>query len=198
MNNSSSDRGAKGGFANKPEVTSTTNKGSSASMAGAGTQVSAAARHAASKASEQATSVADTAKDVASKASEKLLYSVEEQKAAGADFVSGMAGALRRAANEFGEVPQAAQYIRLAANHVDSVSDAFRKRDLKQLVSDVQGFARRQPTAFLGIAALAGFAAVRFLKTSTATSAAGSPFSRSDHASVSPSTANYGPSSAGG
>ena len=197
MNNSSSDRGAKGGFANKPEVTST-NKGSSPSMAGAGTQVPAPVRHATSNASEEATSLADTAKDVASKASEKLLNSVEEQKAAGADFVSGMAGALRRAANEFGEVPQAAQYIRLAANHVDSVSDAFRKRDLKQLVSDVQGFARRQPTAFLGIAALAGFAAVRFLKTSTATSAAGSPFSRSDHASVSPSTANYGPSSAGG
>src|SRR4051812_29558845 len=129
MNNSSSDRGAKGGFANKPEVTSTTNKGSSASVAGPGTHVPAVVHPAASNASEQATALADTAKDVASKASEKLLTTVEEQKAAGADFVSGMAGALRRAANEFGELPQAAQYIRLAANQVDSVSDAFRKRD---------------------------------------------------------------------
>ena len=46
--------------------------------------------------------------------------------------------------------------------------DAVRKRDLNQVVSDVQAFARRQPTAFLGAAALAGFALVRFLKTSTA------------------------------
>jgi hypothetical protein len=37
-----------------------------------------------------------------------------------------------------------------------------------KLVADVQGFARRQPTAFLGAAVLAGFAAVRFLKASTA------------------------------
>jgi hypothetical protein len=198
MNNSSSDRGAKGGFANKPEVTSTPNKGSSASVAGPGTQVPAAVHPAASNASEQVTSLTDTAKDVASKASEKLRSSVEEQKAAGADFVSGMAGALRRAANEFGDLPQAAQYIRLAANQVDSVSDAFRKRDLNQLVSDVQGFARRQPTAFLGIAVLAGFAAVRFLKTSTGTSAASAPFSPRDHASMSPSTTNYGASSARG
>ena len=73
MNNSSSDRGAKGGSVNKPEITNTTNKGSSASMAGAGTQVPAVDRPVASKPDEQATSVADTAKDVASKASEKLL-----------------------------------------------------------------------------------------------------------------------------
>jgi hypothetical protein len=157
-------------------------------MVGSGTQVSAGVREAAS---EQATTVADSAKDLASKASEKLLNSVEEQKGAGADFVSGMAGALRRAANEFGEVPQAAQYIRLAANQIDGVSDAFRKRDLNQLVSDVQGFARRQPTAFLGMAVLAGFAAVRFLKTSTRTSAGTSTPRHTDYASGSAPTTGY-------
>ena len=199
MNNTTSERGAARGLANKPEGASGTNKGSSASsMAGSGTHVSAAVREAGSEVSEQATTVADSAKDLASKASEKLLNSVEEQKAAGAVFVSGMAGALRRAANEFGEVPQAAQYIRLAANQIDSVSDAFRKRDLNQLVSDVQGFARRQPTAFLGIAVLAGFAAVRFLKTSTGTSAGSSTASHTDYASGSPSTTGYRSASAAG
>jgi hypothetical protein len=102
-----------------------------------------------------------------------------------------MAGALRRAANEFGEVPQAAQYIRLAANQIDSVSGAFRKRDLNQLVSDVQGFARRQPTAFLGMAVLAGFAAVRFLKTSTGTSRGSSTASHTDYASDSSPATGY-------
>jgi hypothetical protein len=196
MNNTSSVRGAAGGLANKPQGASGTNKGSSASsMAGSATQV---VREAASEVSEQATTVADSAKDLASKASETLLNSVEEQKAAGADFVSGMAGALRRAANEFGEVPQAAQYIRLAANQIDTVSDAFRKRDLNQLVSDVQGFARRQPTAFLGIAVLAGFAAVRFLKTSTGTSAGSSTASHTDYASGSPPTTGYRSGSSAG
>jgi hypothetical protein len=86
-----------------------------------------------------------------------------------------VAGAVRRAANEFDkDVPQAAQYIRLAADQIGTVSDAFRRRDLNQLVADVQGFARRQPTAFLGAAVLAGFAAVRFLKTSTAAANASS------------------------
>jgi hypothetical protein len=199
MNNTSSERGVARGLANKPEGASGTNKGASASsMAGSGTHVSAAVREAGSEVSEQATTVADSAKDLASKASEKLLNTVEEQKAAGADFVTGMAGALRRAANEFGEVPQAAQYIRLAANQIDGVSDAFRKRDLNQLVSDVQGFARRQPTAFLGIAVLAGFAAVRFLKTSTGTSAGSSTASHTDYASGSPSTTGYRSASAAG
>jgi hypothetical protein len=186
MNNTSSERGAAGGLANKPQGAN----GSSA--------FSAVVREAASEVSDHATTVADSAKDLASKASEKLLNSVEEQKAAGAVFVSGMAGALRRAANEFGEVPQAAQYIRLAANQIDSVSDAVRKHDLNQLVSDVQGFARRQPTAFLGLAVLAGFAAVRFLKTSTGTSRGSSTARHTDYASGSPSTTGYRSASSAG
>jgi hypothetical protein len=195
MNNTSSERGAAGGLANKPQGA---NGSGASSMAGSATQVSAVVREAASEVRKQATTVADSAKDLASKASEKLLNSVEEQKAAGAHFVSGMAGALRRAANEFGEVPQAAQYIRLAANQIDSVSDAFHKRDLNQLVSDVQGFARRQPTAFLGLAVLAGFAAVRFLKTSTGTSAGSSTASHTDYASDSSPTTGYRSGSSSG
>jgi hypothetical protein len=138
-------------------------------------QVSGAIRESAREVKEQASNVAENAKGLASQAGEKLLSSVEEQKAAGADFVSGVAGAVRRAANEFDkDVPQAAEYIRLAADQIGTVSDAFRRRDLNQLVADVQGFARRQPTAFLGAAVLAGFAAVRFLKTSTAAASASS------------------------
>jgi len=142
-------------------------------MAGVASQVSGAVRDGAREMKDQAGNVAESAKDLASQAGEKLLDSVEEQKAAGADFVSGMAGAIRRAANEFGEMPQAARYIRLAADQIDTASDAFRRRDLNQLVADVQGFARRQPTAFLGAAVVAGFAIVRFLKTSTAGASAG-------------------------
>ena len=137
-------------------------------------EVSAALGEAARGMKEHASDVAEGAKNLASQAGEKLMNSAEQQKAAGADFVSGVAGAIRRAANEFDkDAPQAAQYIRLAADHIDTGTDAFRRRDINQLVTDVQGFARRQPTAFFGAAVLAGFAAVRFLKTSTAGANAG-------------------------
>ena len=149
-------------------------------------QVSGAVREGAREVKEQASNVTESAKGLASQAGEKLLSSVEEQKAAGADFVSGVAGAIRRAATEFDkDVPQAAQYIRLAADQIGTVSDAFRRRDLNQLVADVQGFARRQPTAFLGAAVLAGFAAVRFLKTSTAGANASSRSTGTQHSSAS-------------
>jgi hypothetical protein len=145
------------------------NKPTGTLVSSAASEVGSAVRQGADEMKQQAGGLAESAKDLASQASEKLMNTVEEQKAAGADFVSGMAGAMRRAANEFGDLPQAAQYIRLAADQIDNVSDAFKRRDLNQLVSDVQDFARRQPTAFLGAAVLAGFAVMRFLKSSTAT-----------------------------
>jgi hypothetical protein len=169
-----SEWGASGGPGKKPQGTGGTTGGTS--MTDLSGQVSGAIREGAREMKEQASNVAESAKGLASQAEEKLLSSVEEQKAAGADFISGMAGAIRRAANEFDrDVPQAAQYMRLAADQIGTVSDAFRRRDLNQLVADVQGFARRQPTAFLGAAVLAGFAVVRFLKTSTAGASADTP-----------------------
>ena len=172
-----SEWGASGGPGKKPQGTGGTSKGpGGTSMADLSGQVSGAIREGAREIKEQASNVAESAKGLASQAGEKLLSSVEEQKAVGADFISGMAGAIRRAANEFDrDVPQAAQYMRLAADQIGTVSDAFRRRDLNQLVADVQGFARRQPTAFLGAAVLAGFAVVRFLKTSTAGASADTP-----------------------
>ncbi len=175
------------GGAKKLEETARTGKGpSGTSMTDPSGQVSGSVREGARGVKEQASSVAESAKGLASQAGEKLLSSVEEQKAAGADFVSGVAGAFRRAATEFDkDVPQAAQYIRLAADQIGTVSDAFRRRDLSQLVADVQGFARRQPTAFLGAAVLAGFAAVRFLKTSTAGANVSSRSSGAQHSPTS-------------
>ena len=106
-------------------------------------------------------------KDIASQAGEKLMDTAEQQKRAGADFVTGIADAVRRAASEFDEqVPQAAQYIRSAADQMETVSGALRRRDIGQMLSDVQSFARRQPSAFLGVSFLAGFAVVRFLRSS--------------------------------
>jgi len=135
-------------------------------------QASKVAEHATEQVKAKASELTESAKGLASDATEKVRTAVENQKNAGADFVSGVAGAVRRAAAEFDDqIPQAGQYIRRAAEQIDGASEALRRRDLGQLVGEVQNFARRQPTAFLGAAVLAGFAAVRFLKSVTASQA---------------------------
>jgi ElaB/YqjD/DUF883 family membrane-anchored ribosome-binding protein len=110
----------------------------------------------------------DAAKDVASQASEKLKGAVDDRKSSGADYVGSLANSMRRAAREFDtELPMAGTYIRRAASQVESVSDTIRKGSFNDLLRNAQSFARRQPTAFLGIAVLAGFGVVRFLKSSS-------------------------------
>lgn len=116
---------------------------------------------------DKASEFVDTAKDVASQASDKLNQAVVEQKSAGADYVGSLAGTIRRAAKEFdSDLPIAGTYIRKAAAQVEGVADSIRTGNFNDLVNGAQSFARRQPTAFLGIAVLAGFGVVRFLKSS--------------------------------
>jgi hypothetical protein len=115
----------------------------------------------------QASDFVDAAKDVASQATDKLKQTVDDQKTAGADYVGSLAGTIRRAAREFdSDLPIAGTYIRKAASQVEGVADTIRTGNFKDLVRGAQSFARRQPTAFLGMAVLAGFGVVRFLKSS--------------------------------
>jgi uncharacterized phage infection (PIP) family protein YhgE len=136
------------------------------------TQATGLAQDAARQVKDQAGQLAEGAKNAASGAGDKLWNTAEDKKNAGADFVSGLAGAVRRAAGAFDDqIPQAGDYIRQAAEQIDGASDALRQRNVSELVEGVQDFARRQPTAFLGMTVLAGFAAVRFLRSSTSASA---------------------------
>jgi len=106
---------------------------------------------------------------------------MNEQKTAGADYLGTIAQAVHRAAGEFQtEVPQAAQYIRQAAGQIESVANAVRERNIRELVGEVQGFARRQPTLFFGGAVILGFAALRFLKSSDTSSSGKGSSARSN------------------
>src|ERR1700730_7640391 len=116
---------------------------------------------------DHASDFVDAAKDVASQATDKFKQTVDGQKSAGADYVGSLADTIRRAAREFdGDLPIAGTYIRKAASQVEGVADTIRTGNFNDLVRGAQSFARRQPTAFLGIAVLAGFGVVRFLKSS--------------------------------
>jgi hypothetical protein len=116
---------------------------------------------------DQASEFVDAAKDVASQATDKLKLTVDGQKNAGAEYVGSLADTLRRAAREFdGDLPIAGAYIRKAASQVEGAADSIKTGNFNDLVRGAQSFARRQPTAFMGMAVLTGFGVVRFLKSS--------------------------------
>jgi hypothetical protein len=112
--------------------------------------------------------VMDAAKDVASQAQEQVRRKITEQKGIGADYVNNLADTMRRAANQFdADMPVAGTYIRKAAVQVEYAADSLRKGEFNDLIQGAQRFARDQPTAFFGLALLAGFGAVRFLKSAS-------------------------------
>lgn len=133
-----------------------------------------------------ASDFADAAKDVASQATDKLKDAVNDRKSSGAEYVGTLAETMRRAAREFDtDLPIAGTYIRKAAEQVDGVSEGIRNGNLNDLVQNAQSFARRQPTAFLGIAVLAGFGVVRFLKSSAESSSQSSHSASTPHRATS-------------
>src|SRR5450432_1678134 len=118
---------------------------------------------------QHASQLADAAKGIAADAGTRLQAKVAERQGAGADYVNTLADTMRRAAGEFdAEVPLAGTYIRKAADEVDNAAAAWRSGNLDDLVQGAQAFAKNQPTAVLGLAVLAGFGVVRFLKSSAA------------------------------
>jgi len=134
-------------------------------------------------AKDQASQLGSTARDIASSAKDKVETAVQEQvtqqKSLGADYIGSIAQAATRAAHEFdNDLPQAAHYIRQASEQIQGVADTVREHDLRELVGEVQDFARRQPTLFFGGAVVLGFAALRFLKSSAPAEASSSGRSR--------------------
>jgi hypothetical protein len=117
-------------------------------------------------AKNNASQLGDAALDMANSAKDKVEAAVSERKSVGADYIGSIAQATERAAHEFeAELPQAARYIRQASAQIQGVADTVRERDVRELVGEVQDFARRQPTLFFGGAVVLGFAALRFLKS---------------------------------
>jgi len=125
-------------------------------------------------AKDSASQLGDAALEMANTAKDKVEAAVSQRKSVGADYIGSIAQATGRAANEFeAELPQAAHYIRQASEQIQGVADTVRERDVRELVGEVQDFARRQPTLFFGGAVVLGFAALRFLKSTAPAMASG-------------------------
>jgi hypothetical protein len=112
--------------------------------------------------------VAQEAQRLTEAAKEKGSSILHDQQHFFASQLGGVAEALHKTAQQLGEEDQGgmAQYVDQAATGLERFSHSLRERSLSSLVGQVEDFARQQPVAFIGTAALVGFLAARFLKSS--------------------------------
>lgn len=132
-----------------------------------------------------ARSLVDKAKETASTAyetvSEKAVTKIDEKKSTLTDGLSNAADTIRQAGESmtttgggtaFAE--KASQYTNTAAGKIEDAARYFENHDARAMMRDVEGFARRNPAVFLGVAFATGVLLSRFLKAgSTSTSSTG-------------------------
>ena len=114
------------------------------------------------EATEQASRLAGSVKDEAKRYEKDLRSGVAER-------AESLAAGLRKAGSEIEPNSSIATMFDRAADTVSGLADSLNATDPREMVDEVRRFARRQPGAFLGLSALAGFAAVRFLRAGSTT-----------------------------
>jgi len=110
---------------------------------------------------------------------------LDQQITRGANVMTNVANAARRAADEIEpEAPQIAGLVRGSADWLDQYSHDLQDQSAQEIYRNAAEFTRRQPAAVFGVAALAGFFALRVLRSSeTITSSrSGRRFTRSSQA----------------
>lgn len=138
------------------------------------------------KLSDDFSSASDFARHELSGASEKAKEAVEGQKNFIAVKMSGIAAAIGRVAAELeqGDDRDLGKLARSVGTSMKTFSDDIQDRNLGEIAGMAEDFGRKQPLAFLGVAAIAGLAASRFL---TASAAHGTSTARNTRAEQAPS-----------
>jgi ElaB/YqjD/DUF883 family membrane-anchored ribosome-binding protein len=137
---------------------------------GLGQRTTKAAGDALSSASAMAGEAATKAKQAASETVETVTEQVklllDRQVGSGADMVGHLASAVKRAAQELDrDAPQMAGLVRTASDRIGGYADGLRDQSVEQLMRAASDFTRRQPALVFGLAAVAGFFALRTLKS---------------------------------
>jgi gas vesicle protein len=145
-----------------------------------GGQQSSAARADTKKSLSEATAeavrgIADQTKEAAADTAATLGNQVKsllsDQVGHGAEVVGRFANATQRAADELEqESPQVARLVRGVADRLDNYADDLRDQSVDELVQAASNYTRRQPAVVFGLAALAGFFALRTFKNATSSS----------------------------
>lgn len=118
----------------------------------------------------------DKAKQSAGQVTEKATEKLDEKKTVVTEGLAGVADSIRQVGENLretggGEENPIAQftgkYGDALANQVEQVSNYFDSKNVREIVRDVESFARRNPAIFIGGAFALGILAARFLKSSS-------------------------------
>ena len=104
----------------------------------------------------------------------RVKTALTQQKDALATGITDAAQILKQNGDSFrtqGVGAFAAPYIDQAAAKLTEVGTTIQGKDVDEVLRDTENFGRAQPAYFIGIAALLGFAAARFLKSTSAQAA---------------------------
>jgi hypothetical protein len=152
----------------------------------AGDEVKRVVGDIAGEAQGQVETLVDQAKEKVADATQQAKGMASAQKDLFAEQLGDVARAATRVADDMDQQNgPSAPYMRMLADNAEKLSDTIREKDVEDILAMAQDFGRRQPVAFLGAAALLGFAASRFM-TATA------------RRSTAPSGVPEGPASAAG
>jgi len=105
---------------------------------------------------------------VVEKATEQVTSRLDIGREYVAETMSGVADALRQTGRHLREDSSQyslAQYADRGADEIESIGGYLRGHDTEQIVSELEGFARRQPLVFAGGAFALGMLAVRFFRS---------------------------------
>jgi hypothetical protein len=107
--------------------------------------------------------------DLANRAKEKGRTLFEQQKETAVGQVGSVANAIRSTASNLQGEGQdtTARYVNMLADQLENLGGKLREKNLDNLVTDFQGYARRSPGTFLVGSVVAGFFLARFLKSSS-------------------------------
>lgn len=119
---------------------------------------------------DQAKSTVGQAYGVATKRATEVL---DEQKGTLAGGLTSVADSIKQVGENLNSTDEqnkitetAAKYTNSLAEQIENISGYFERKDVKDMVRDVESFARKYPAYFIGGALAVGFLAARFLKSS--------------------------------
>lgn len=132
----------------------------------------------------------------ASKAAQRVQEEVESGKRRAESRIDSMAQSMHDAVDLFHDENEQllARCMDYAAGRLESVAQYLKDRSFRGLRDDAADVVRSHSLAFMGLALVSGFAAGRFLRSSTPRQSSGSSYERDDQ-DVELPFATYGPGS---
>ena len=115
---------------------------------------------------EAAQTAKETAFEYAERARQEAYAQGEYYRDYAAEETGKLASALRRASEELSSGSPQERFVGQLADGVADAAERMRGMTLDDVARDATDFAKRHPAAFLGGAALLGFALARFMKAS--------------------------------